>query len=85
VKSLGEEYIVGYPIINNRSETAIFYAKLGETIGIGGLISTEEIETIRRIPILSEIPIFGELFKFRKTTKNRTEVIILITANKIEY
>jgi type II secretory pathway component GspD/PulD (secretin) len=34
---------------------------------------------------LSEIPILGELFKFTNRTKKRTEIIILITANKIEY
>jgi type II secretory pathway component GspD/PulD (secretin) len=44
-----------------------------------------ETENIRQIPILSEIPIFGEIFKFRNKTKKRTEVIVLITANKIEY
>jgi len=85
VKSLGEEFIVGYPVINNRSETAIIRSKLGETHVIGGLISTEEKENIRRIPILSEIPIFGEIFKFRNKTSSRTEVIMLITANMIEY
>jgi type II secretory pathway component GspD/PulD (secretin) len=85
VKSLGEEFIVGYPVINNRSETAIIRSKLGETHVIGGLISTEEKENIRKIPILSEIPIFGEIFKFRNKTSNRTEVIMLITANMIEY
>lgn len=85
VKSLGEEFIVGYPVINNRSQTAKILSKLGETTVIGGLISSEETENIRRIPILSEIPIFGEIFKFRTKNKSRTEVIMLITANKIEY
>jgi type II secretory pathway component GspD/PulD (secretin) len=85
VKSLGEEFIVGYPVINNRSETAFIRSKLGDTNVIGGLISTEEKENIRKIPILSEIPIFGEIFKFRNKTSNRTEVIMLITADMIEY
>jgi type IV pilus assembly protein PilQ len=85
VKSLGTEAILGYPIINDRSENALIRSKLGETNVIGGLISSEEIETIRRIPILSEIPFFGEIFKFRNKTKKRTEVIVLITANEIEY
>jgi type II secretory pathway component GspD/PulD (secretin) len=85
VKSLGEEFIVGYPVINNRSQTAKILSKLGETTVIGGLISSEETENIRRIPILSEIPIFGEIFKFRTKNKSRTEVIMLITANKIDY
>jgi type II secretory pathway component GspD/PulD (secretin) len=85
VESLGSELIQGYPIINSRQEKAIIRSPLGTTNVIGGLISSEEIETIRRIPILSEIPVFGELFKFTNRTKKRTEIIILITAQKIEY
>jgi type II secretory pathway component GspD/PulD (secretin) len=85
VESLGTELIQGYPVINSRQEQAIIRSPLGITNVIGGLITTEEIETIRKIPILSEIPVFGEIFKFRNHTKKRTEIIILITAHKIEY
>ncbi len=85
VESLGTELIQGYPIINSRQEKAIIRSPLGITNVIGGLITTEEIETIRRIPILSEIPVFGEIFKFRNHSKKRTEIIILITAHRIEY
>ncbi len=85
VESLGTELIQGYPIINSRQEKAIIRSPLGMTNVIGGLISSEEIETIRRIPILSEIPVFGELFKFTNRTKKRTEIIILITAHRIDF
>jgi type II secretory pathway component GspD/PulD (secretin) len=85
IESLGTELIQGYPVINSRQEKAIIRSPLGVTNVIGGLITSEEIETIRRIPILSEIPVIGELFKFTNRTKNRTEIIILITAHKIEY
>jgi len=85
VESLGSELIMGYPVINSRQEQAIIRSPLGITNVIGGLITSEEIETIRKIPILSEIPVIGELFKFTNRTKKRTEIIILITAHKIEY
>jgi len=85
VESLGTELIQGYPVINSRQEQAIIRSPLGVTNVIGGLITSEEIETIRRIPIFSKIPIFGELFKFTNRTKKKTEIIILITAHRIEY
>ncbi len=85
VESLGSELIMGYPIINSRQEQAIIRSPLGITNVIGGLITSEEIETIRRIPILSEIPVLGEIFKFRNNSKKRTEIVILITAHRIEY
>ena len=85
VRSRGSEKIVNYPILNNRSETATIRAKLDETVVIGGLISDEEMETIRKIPFLSDIPIFGKLFKFTHSESNKTQIIILITAYLLDY
>ena len=85
VESLGEELIQGYPVINSREEQAIIRANLGETKVIGGLITSEDIKNIHKIPLLAEIPIFGELFKFTHTKNKKTEIIILITAHKLDY
>lgn len=85
IDSLGEELIQGYPVINSREEKVIIRANLGETVVIGGLITSEEIKNIRKIPILSSIPIFGELFKFTHTKNKTTEIIILITAHLLDY
>lgn len=85
IDSLGEELIQGYPVINSREEKVIIRANLGETVVIGGLITSEDIENIRKIPFLSSIPIFGELFKFTHTKSKKTEIIILITAHLLDY
>jgi len=85
VKSLGTEFIQGYPMINDRTETSIIRTKLGVTTVIGGLISSEDIKTITKIPILGSIPIFGDLFKFTRTTNKRSEIIILITSHLLDY
>ena len=85
IDSLGEELIQGYPVINSREEKVIIRANLDETVVIGGLITSEEIENIRKIPFLSSIPIFGELFKFTHTKSKKTEIIILITAHLLDY
>lgn len=85
VESLGAELIQGYPIINSRQEQAIIRSPLGVTNVIGGLITSEDIENITEIPFLSKLPLIGELFKFTNHTKKRSEIIILITAHKVEY
>jgi type II secretory pathway component GspD/PulD (secretin) len=85
IESLGEELIQGYPVINSREEQVIIRANLDETVVIGGLITSEEIENIRKIPFLSSIPIFGELFKFTHTKSKKTEIIILITVHLLDY
>ena len=85
IDSLGEELIQGYPVINSREEKVIIRTNLDETVVIGGLITSEDIENIRKIPFLSSIPIFGELFKFTHTKNKKTEIIILITAHLLDY
>lgn len=51
----------------------------GETLVIGGLINEEEQRSIQQVPLLSKIPLLGELFKNRTKRKTKTEVIMLLT------
>lgn len=51
----------------------------GETLIIGGLISDEQQQSLRRVPFLSEIPLLGELFKSRSKKSSTTEVMLLLT------
>lgn len=57
----------------------------GETLVIGGLIRSEDIENITRIPILSELPLIGNLFVLRSKTHKETELIVFLTPHLIEY
>lgn len=68
-----------YPQISTREAQTTLRVKSGETIVMGGLIRDEDLTEIQKVPILSEIPIFGELFKHRKKTKSQSQVIISIT------
>ena len=56
----------------------------GETLVIGGLINEEDMKSIQKIPLLSNIPIFGELFKNRSKRKAKTEVIMFLTPHITE-
>jgi len=85
INSLGSEQYQGYPVINSREEKAIIRAKSGYTVVIGGLITSEEIKSTIKIPLLGDIPIFGDLFKFTHTKNKKTEIIILITTHLLDY
>lgn len=50
-----------------------------ETLIIGGLISEQEQKKLEAVPLLSKLPLLGELFKFRSTARSRTEVCMLLT------
>lgn len=58
--------------------------KNGETIVLGGLISSNDQKTVRRVPLLGFIPIIGELFKNTSTTKISTDLVIMITPTIVE-
>jgi type II secretory pathway component GspD/PulD (secretin) len=53
--------------------------KDGDTIIMGGLIREEDIQNISKIPLLGDLPILGTLFRNVSTTKNRNEVVVMLT------
>jgi Flp pilus assembly secretin CpaC len=57
--------------------------KDGNSIVINGLKKKEESKTIDKVPLLGDIPLFGELFKSRKIIKNENDIIILVTVKEI--
>jgi type IV pilus assembly protein PilQ len=53
--------------------------KSGETAVLGGLITENRGETIERLPILGNMPLFGKLFKSKNEGTIRRNLIIFIT------
>jgi type II secretory pathway component GspD/PulD (secretin) len=71
---------ISLPQISTRYVDTTVRVKDGETIAIGGLIRNNEIKNLQRIPLLSDIPFFGELFKYRSNTKQQSEIVVFITS-----
>ncbi len=67
------------PTIQRRALNSTVRMQDGETIVLGGLIQTAEIETINKIPFLGSIPLIGRLFQNRNHNKSKSELIIYIT------
>lgn len=72
------------PQTSIREARTTVVVKDGETMVLGGLIREEHIKTLREIPILSKLPIVGELFKDRSTSSRKTEVVVTITPRIIK-
>lgn len=67
-----------YRITSRTADTNVRLLE-GETLVIGGLISDEEQKRLETIPLLSKLPLLGNLFTFRSRKKTRTEVVMLLT------
>lgn len=72
-----------FPSFTNREAETSVVIKNGETIAIGGLIDTKKNKTHSAIPLISRVPLLGNLFKFTTITSDRTELIILLTPRVI--
>jgi len=50
-----------------------------QTIVIGGLMADRSTDTVRKVPLLGDIPGLGALFRRTTTTKTKTELLIFLT------
>ena len=58
--------------------------KNGQPLMISGLLNSEDRKNVKRIPLLSSIPIIGEFFKTTQTSKTVTELVIMVTPEIVE-
>jgi pilus assembly protein CpaC len=56
----------------------------GESFLLGGLMSSDELENVSKIPLLGDIPVFGALFRQAGTTRKKTELVIVATVNLVK-
>lgn len=67
------------PALATREADSVIHVANGMTMVIGGLLNSEDSKTVSKIPLLGNIPILGEFFKYTSTTRDKREMIILIT------
>lgn len=51
----------------------------GQTFAIAGLFQRTSSDDLRKLPLLGDIPILGQLFRSRRFQRNETELVVLIT------
>lgn len=74
----------GIPIISTRSAKTQIVVKAGRTIVIGGIMQESDVKTETRVPILGAIPLIGEFFRQTKVTKQKTELVVMLTPRIVE-
>ena len=72
------------PQIRERSAQTTIRLRDGDTMVLGGLLQDEDIKTMSKVPILGDLPFFGNLFRSRNTTKRRSEVVIFLTTRLLK-
>lgn len=67
------------PTFNKRNIKTFINIDNGQTVVIGGLVSSERLRAVKKIPLLGDIPLLG--FIFRRTTyeNKRTNLMVFLT------
>lgn len=67
------------PTITQRRLATNLLVPSGETVALGGLISTRTASDGRGVPVLGRAPLIGRAFRSEGQTNDRTELVILLT------
>ena len=51
----------------------------GETIVLGGIYTQQTSESVSKVPVLGDLPVFGPLFRTKGILDNRRELLIFLT------
>lgn len=55
----------------------------GQTVVLSGLMQTRKNDIHRRVPIIADIPLLGQLFRFDSVIQERRELLIILTPQVI--
>lgn len=79
VSNMSGESVDGQPILEMRRADSVITGRSGSTMVIGGLMDSSERKVVSKFPFLGDIPIIGEFFKYTSKSKDKQELIILVT------
>jgi len=72
------------PLTSNRQLNSDVVVENGQTIIIGGLVSTRTLDNVEGVPGLKDIPVLGWLFKRKTISEDKVSLFIFLTPYVIE-
>ncbi len=85
VKEVPTEVVLSMgPTTTKRSTKTSVVVKDGQTVVIGGLMQEKGQDVFTKTPFLGDIPLIGELFKYKKITNKKTNLLIFLTPHVIK-
>ncbi|MDE2572268.1 MAG: type II and III secretion system protein, partial [bacterium] len=80
---VGSAGIGNFPVIGNRKIDATLRVRQGEAIVLGGMLEEIDAETVSKVPVLGDMPVFGGIFRSRNSHQRRDEVVFVITPHLV--
>ena len=66
------------PINKNEIETQVLVDN-GQTVVLGGILQTEDFESLAKTPFLGDLPVLGNLFRYTQNRNEKVELLVFIT------
>ncbi len=70
---------VNSPVIAKRSAETVVVTPNGKTVVIGGLMETQRVDSVQKIPLLGDIPLLGMAFRRTIKSDQKKELMIFLT------
>jgi type IV pilus assembly protein PilQ len=67
------------PIINKRKAETQVLVREGDRLVIGGVTQNVQQKTVRKVPLMGDIPVLGWLFKQREDFESGRELVVFLT------
>ncbi len=81
---VGSDAEVENPMISRRNAHTVVNVPSGKTVLIGGLVTTDNIDSVEKVPFLGDIPLLGYLFKRKTTTFRKAQVLFFVKPHVVE-
>ncbi len=72
------------PVVNLRETDSVVRVRDGETLVIGGLIQTRDLDIEKKVPLLGDIPWLGQLFRQSDVVEVRSELVIFLAPTVLD-
>ncbi|MBI5577333.1 MAG: type II secretion system secretin GspD [Deltaproteobacteria bacterium] len=72
------------PTTTKRSAKTSVLVKNGNTVVMGGMMQDSLTVSESQVPLLGDIPLLGNLFKFKSVARNKTNLLIFLTPHVIK-
>jgi Flp pilus assembly secretin CpaC len=68
-----------YPIVNEAHLVNLSRVPSGYSLILGGFVTINNSTSANKVPILGSIPLLGQAFRYKQTTRTRTNLAFIIT------
>lgn len=82
--SIGEWTATGVPTIDTNSVRTQVLVDNGETVVLGGIFRSEEINSISKTPFFGDLPLIGALFRHSNYSSEKNELLVFITPRLVK-